>query len=1036
MGCLLLVLPVKGSGIDENTNFSPILDSIGELEGQSDPKCYATASRLEDFVYGTPLSDEARFGKIDYQKALIEAIWQQASILAQQAGEKNIDRSRIRPYFMAVSNLQPMSNKDWLVKPTNKAESVLIKADIYRQYSSIAYSLRAILAVQQDSLFGDVLLLPLTDQALNDFKLFIDLYSLAVLQVADQKARSEDKYEIDLALFDAAWKQINDKTGAKSGTVAQMPSRQAQIQPSFELVQKIITEKLAAYQAYNDISNKVFLRNLQVYFARMPWPQDKQEAELFKKLFSEIMVSFALDLYAGAENVAIQRQHPFVRVADVKDYAQAFIPYRVNEYEDAYFFPRLPAKYQLNIESYDMDAFRDSGGHWRYLMWAMQDEKFTATRPLDPFSAELMAENIAQFGVLVLRVAGMAAKEQKHERLQAKHLAQSMTFIQKRIDQNNKYQPENDAQTSKISSSNTKTSSNDFQWFDNVTADVGIDIEHRSSDWLSRLLRSFIMRDENTGVLDIPPAFGGSGIAAEDINNDGFVDLLILSGRGNKLYLNDGKGGFKDITATSGIEWRGSDNHPGESRQPIFADLNNDGLQDILISYVNAQHRVYQNIDGLSFKDVTEQSNLGGLGSVAGPMTVFDFDNDGLLDVYIAYFGDYLHGKLPTLARKNTNGIANRLFKNHGDFKFSDVTLGSGTDNTGWGQALTHTDFDGDGLQDLIVGNDFGVNAYLRNMGDGKFIDVADEMGTGKPSFTMGIGLTDLNDDQLPDIYISNIVTMNKDEKYVLPNEDTQASFNPQKLAHMRIVEANDLFISKQGKALPTYEQSKAVGRGYSSTGWSWGADFLDFDNDADDDLYVLNGMNEYAVYSDESYEEKGGYHQGQEIYMPVSSKESNVFFRNEGGKLNNSSRESGLDVLVNSRSAAYLDFDNDGDLDIALNNFHAPAMFFKNNAEKFDNHAFSIRLIGDTEQNTNRDAIGARIIATLKDGNTIWREVHGSTAYLTSQPKEQHFGLGKHKKADVLVIWPNGLQQKFLGLKAGKRYQIIQGGKAKQATF
>ncbi|CAA0094994.1 Uncharacterised protein [BD1-7 clade bacterium] len=1008
-------------------NHSPILQSIGELEGESDPKCYATASRLEDFIYGTPLNDGARFAKIDYQKALVEGLWREASIAAQRAGESRIDRGRIRPYFRAISDLQRMPNQDWLVKPANQASEILIEADIYRQYSSIAYSLRAILAVQQDGLFSDVLLLPLADDALEDMKLFLDLYTLAVLQVADAAAREHDLYEIDEPLFGAAWKSLNDITGAMSAAVAHMPRKTATVKASFTLTEQIIAEKLAAYQAYNDISNKVFIRNLQVYFARMPWPSDPEKADVFKRVYSEIMVGFALDLYAGAEKIADQRQHPFIRVEDVKAYAEAFIPHRINEYEDATFFPKLPAKKQLTLESYDMDAFRDGGGHWRYLQWAMEDKAFNARKPLDPFSAELMAENIAQFGVLVLRVAGMAAKEQKHETLQAEDLVHSVAFIQRRIDQNGQVQTQASA-APKLISSNITTSDGEFQWFDEVSKNVGINMEHRSSDWLNRLLRSLVMKDKNTGILAIPPAFGGSGIAAEDINNDGFTDLLILSGRGNKLYLNDGNGGFKDITASSGIAWLGGDNHPGEARQPIIADLNNDGLQDILITYVNAAHRVYQNIDGLTFKDVTEKTNLGGRSGVAGPATVFDFDNDGQLDVYIAYFGDYIHGVKPTLARENTNGQANRLFKNLGDFVFADVTLGSGTDNTGWGQALTHTDFDGDGLQDLIVGNDFGVNSYLRNLGGGKFENVADELQTGKPSYTMGIALSDLNDDGLPDVYISNIVTMNKDQKYVLPSKDTPANFDPEKLAHMRVVEANDLFISRDGGELPVYAQSKSVGRGYSSTGWSWGADFLDFDNDGDDDLYVLNGMNEYAVYSDKAFDEKSGYHQREEVYMPVSSKETNVFFSNEGGKLNNSSKQSGLDVLVNSRSAAYLDYDNDGDLDIAVNNYHAPAMFFNNNAEQFDNHSFKIRLIGDPKKKTSRDAIGARIIVSLDDGNKIWREVHGSTAYLTSPPKEQHFGLGDFQNATVQVIWPNGTRQSVGRLEAGQRYRISQG--------
>ena len=149
------------------------------------------------------------------------------------------------------------------------------------------------------------------------------------------------------------------------------------------------------YAAYNNVASTIFVRNLQVYFARLPWPEDETLGAEFRNLFIQALVNFGSDLWLGAEAVARQKTHALIRVDDVRDYAHAFIPHEINEYEDALFFPRLPAAERVALESYDMDAFRDSGVHWRYLEFALEDPEFSAVLEPDPFAAELLAENVA-----------------------------------------------------------------------------------------------------------------------------------------------------------------------------------------------------------------------------------------------------------------------------------------------------------------------------------------------------------------------------------------------------------------------------------------------------------------------------------------------------------------------------------------------------------------------------------------------------------------------------------------------------------------
>ena len=1008
------------TSLSANTDLNPILAEIEKLEAGSEPKCYATASRLEDFMFGTPLSDEARFAKNQLQKNWLMARWNEADKIARDIGLYAVDTAATAKGIARIFAYKQDEKGHWQLTFANGTKLQIHKDD-KRQYSSVAYSLRALLAVQQESLMDlDTERLPLTQPAIEKLIEALDLYTLATLKVADTQARQNNEYQLSKASLTGVFDALDGKAQASAevAKASNQPARPIEL----KMLKSIAEQKLRSYAQYNEVSSQLFIRNLQVYFARLRWSDDPAQARAFRQMFTETLIAFSADLYTGAQKLAMSRGHKVISEMDVAEYAKQFIPHRINEYEDAIFFPKLAPAERVTIESYDMDSFRDSGLHWRYLGFAVMDGTYKAYLEPDPFAAELLVENIAQFGVLLLRVAGDQGKLAGDERLAVKHFETAVKVIQKRINDHAKAKSDSGHKDSLASAPSADAVSGKGKWFTEVSQQTGMEFMHRTSDWLNRQMRTYIKTGEDTGTTTIPPAFGGAGVAAEDINNDGKPDVLVLSGLGNRLYLNRGNGQFEEVTQSAGLDWKRADNQPGEPRQPIIADLDNDGNKDIVITYVNDTHRVYRNLGNAKFQDVTETSQLGGIDLVGGPATVFDYDNDGLLDIYITYFGNYLKGDLPSLKRRNSNGLPNKLFRNLGGFKFKDVTKGSNLDHTGWGQAATHTDLDNDGLQDLIVGNDFGVNAYYRNNGDGTFTNIAKDIGAEKPSYTMGIGLADLNADMQPDIYISNIVTMNKDEKYILPEADTQMKFNPDKLATMRVVEANDLFLSGPGG----YELSKAVGRGYSSTGWSWDADFFDFDNDGDDDLFVLNGMNEFNVYSsDNPYYTDPLENKAVNVYIPVATKESNVFFVNDGGKLNNRSVDSGVDWLGNSRSAAYLDMDDDGDLDIVVNNYHEHGLVYRNNSQTNGLNWLKVKLVGAPEKGVNLDAIGSRIVVTTPDGTQRWREVHGTIGYMSVHPSTQHVGLNKHDKADIQIRWPNGKFSEIKAVKAGQTVVI-----------
>jgi len=1028
---LLLTYFLHVSHAQELQSLDSIINQFQKLENKRDPKCYATATRLENLMYGTPLDDKARFEKNLLQKKWILELWTKASMLAQKDKAQKISALHVRWMQEKIFKVKSLNDKEWSLQFHD--QNITINKTDKRQYSTVAYGLRAIMAVQQDVMLDpQYRLLPLSEEAVDTLKDGLDFYTLAALQSADKSARLENRYSINTPDVQSAWNQLQaNKQKVASQRIKEKPlTQKAPTINNLTVLKSIIKQKLASYAAYNEINNQLFVRNLQVYFARQSWPKDKQEAKAFRQLFTETLISFAGDLYLGAQKLARERGHHSIGEKDVFDFTQTFIPHIINEYEDAIFFPELDKKDQIVLNAYDMDAFRDSGLHWTYLSYAINSKNFPSYLEPDPFAAELITENIAQFGVLILRMTGNIGIKNGETRLKKERFYEALISLQDRINAHAKAvkSPKKPEKSQLASASQVTSLAFNESYFTDITGVSGIDSMHRSSDWLSRLLRSFLQKDKYRGTITIPPAFGGGGVASDDINNDGYPDILILSGLGNKLYINNRGKSFVDVTKAAGLDWiRPEDKHPGEPRQPLIADLNNDGFKDIIITYVNDVHRVYRNRGDGTFEDMTQKANLGGKDLVGGPAALIDMDNDGLLDIYITYFGNYLHGVLPTLKRRNDNGSANQLFKNMGNFTFKNVTEGSGVDDTGWAQAVTHTDLNRDGLQDLILGNDFGVNSYFLNLGNGKFRDIASELGTDKPSYTMSLGLSDLNNDLAPEIYVSNIVTMNKDEKYVLPSDNTTMKFNPDKLANMRVIEANDFFLSHvDANGTLSYSPSRLVGRGYSTTGWSWDSDFFDFDNDSDDDLYVVNGMNEFNLYSSENpyYADPDGLKNAQ-IYIPVSPKERNVFFVNEKGMLHNHSKQSGVNLLSNSRSAAYLDFDNDGDLDIILNNYDQKANFYRNNAQSLHNNWLKVILIGDASKGVNRDAVGAVIVVTLHSGKTIWRQISSVTGYMSVNPKEQYFGLGKEKNVSLEVIWPNGKRVAYKNVPINNRISI-----------
>ena len=1012
-----------------------ILTAIERLESTRDAKCHSSACRFENFMSGTPLTDEGRSERIQRQGQFVRWVWVAASQKARSASQSVVTRADVDSIVETIVRSDEDEEGNLQIVFGNQVPLALSKVR-FRQYASIAYSLRAILSVQQESLiFTDQSLERLDDSGVDAIRQALDLTTVSVLMKADQEARGRNLSEINQPIMSAAWEalvpRLTEKLAADSedSTKKTMQDTKAMQKQTFRVLTEIIAKKVAAYQSYNKISlhdaNSLFNNNLVRFYARYPMAEEGPDAGAWARPFRIEMVDFVSKLLMASQRGATQSGHVLIRANDVQQAVQQLTPHEIDEFEDVHFFTRLPQEERITLESYDCDSFRDFGLHWKILHAGVAETPDLTIAP-DPFAAEIIAEAISQYGVLLCRAAGQLAERRQVGHLLGVDIRESAELLRQKASDHHAA-PEVSVVATAIASARTdrsqESSSNAF--FTDVTSESHAIFLHRSSEWLSKFRRD---------IPASPPTFSGGGVAAEDINNDGYIDLLFVGGNGNALLLNDGAGGLRDITASAGIQCQRPDGTFGEARQPLIVDFDNDGWRDILVTYANDAHRLYRNIDGKSFEEVTAESGLGGEGLIGGPATVFDFDGDGLLDVYICNFGDYLKGAIPKSDRNNTNALPNRLFRNLGDMKFQEVTEGSGVADTGWTQAVSHTDFDRDGRQDIIVANDFGRNSFLRNLGDGRFENVAPSLGVNKAFHSMNVGVCDLNRDDFPDVYISNIATLVKDNKYVIPDADTPLNFDREHMATMLVKEYDVLYLSiVENNQLASYVPATNFQRGPTSTGWAWDAEFFDLDNDGDDDLYVVNGVNDYKFFATvyKQQDDSGSV----KAFRESHAQESNVVFINEEGKFKNRSLQSGADFVGNSRSTAYLDIDQDGDLDVAINNFHAPATLLRNNAELRQNHWAKVLLVGNPEKKTNRDAVGARMVAVTAEGMATTREIQCGSGYLSMNPKQQHFGLGESSTFDLQIFWPNGDRQNLEGLKANRIHVIHQGSDEVEST-
>ena len=536
--------------------------------------------------------------------------------------------------------------------------------------------------------------------------------------------------------------------------------------------------------------------------------------------------------------------------------------------------------------------------------------------------------------------------------------------------------------------------------------------------------------------------YNGGGVGIGDINNDGRLDLYFTSNQGkNKLYLNEGDFTFTDITENAGVAgsafW---------STGVSMVDINNDGYLDIYvlnsgdISGDDRRNELFINQGDSTF---VERASAYGLdfNSFSVHATFFDYDGDGDLDCYL--LNNSYQGQKPQGWRADTRSIADslggdKLLRNDphpeqdGQRVFTDVSQEAGIHQgeLGFGLGVAVGDLNGDNRPDIYVSNDFWERDYLYiNQGDGTFSDEIIGAMDHISQSSMGNDIADLNNDGLMDIYVTDMLANTDARLKTMTMFDAYHRDEPKYHEKFHYQYVHNTLQMNDGTGLFS---EMAFASGVAATDWSWAPLLFDFDNDGWKDIYVTNGVLRDITDLDFSdfisnrrnieriVREKGTFNIADFLDRLPSQKIKNVGFVNNRDKTFSEQSDSlGFHTPSFSNGAAYGDLDNDGDLDLVVNNINQPAFIYQNNADQYTNNNYlNVTFEGSPD---NVTGIGAKV--TIYQDSTLQVVEHQpAKVYQSTLAQGVHFGLGKHRRIDSLkVIWPDGSVEIKKSIKANQ---------------